>query len=143
MHLAQLNLAHAIAEIDDPIMADFVNNVDHINALSDTSDGFIWRLEVDDSGESNGAAVFGSTMMLVNMSVWKDRDSLFNFVYNSMHVDILKRKKEWFQKMPKMHMVLWHIEEGHIPTLEEAKERLEYLQVHGESPYAFSFKSNY
>lgn len=143
MYLAQLNLAHALAPMDDPVMADFVNNVDRINALSDDSPGFVWRLEVDDSADAEAGSVFGTSFILVNMSVWKDKESLFNFVYNSNHVEIFKRKKEWFQKIPKMHMVLWYIEEGHIPTVEEAKERLDYLRKHGESEYAFSFRSRY
>lgn len=143
MHLAQLNLAHALADMEDPIMADFINNVDRINALSDKSDGFIWRLDVDYTGNSLGEVIFGNDYILVNMSVWKDRKSLFNFVYKSDHMEIFKRKKEWFQKMPKMHMVLWYVEEGHIPTVEEARKRLEYLREHGESEYAFSFKSKY
>ena len=77
------------------------------------------------------------------MSVWKDRKSLFDFVYNSDHVEIYKRRKEWFGKMPKMHTVLWYVEEGHQPTLEEGKERLKYLQEYGESHYAFGFKSEF
>jgi Domain of unknown function (DUF3291) len=64
-------------------------------------------------------------------------------VYNSAHVEIYKRRKEWFGKMPKMHMVLWYVEIGHEPTLEEGKERLKYLQEHGESKNAFSFKSKF
>jgi hypothetical protein len=45
--------------------------------------------------------------------------------------------------MPKMHMVLWYVEKDHIPTLDEGKDRLEYLQQHGESPFAFTFRSKY
>lgn len=143
MPLAQLNLAHSIAPIDDPIMQDFVNNVDRINALSEASDGFVWRLEMDETEESLGAKSFGSEFILVNMSVWRDRESLFKFVYESAHIDVYKRKKEWFQKMPKMHMVLWYVEDGHLPTIAEGKHRLEYLQNHGESEFAFSFKSKF
>lgn len=143
MNLAQLNLAHAIAPIDDPVMEGFVSNVDRINALSEESEGFVWRLEIDDESESLSEALFGSDFILVNMSVWKDRESLFKFVYKSAHADILKRKKEWFQKMPKMHMVLWYVAEGHIPTVAEARERLNYLREKGESEYAFSFKSRF
>ena len=143
MQLAQLNIAEATDKMDSPVMADFVNNTDRINALADKSDGFIWRLVGDASDDSYSINAFDSDYILVNMSVWKDRESLFNYVYNSGHVEIFKRKKEWFSKMPKMHMVLWYVEDGHIPTVEEGKERLEYLHEHGESPYAFGFKSKY
>ncbi len=143
MQLAQLNIAEAIAAIDDPIMSDFVDNTERINALAEVHPGFIWRLKGEDSDDSYSIQAFDSEYMLVNMSVWKDRESMFDYVYNSGHVEIFKRRKEWFRKMPKMHMVLWYIEDGHIPTLEEGKERLLHLQNNGESEYAFSFKSKY
>ncbi|MGK0174864.1 MAG: hypothetical protein ACI9AT_001246, partial [Ulvibacter sp.] len=128
MQLAQLNIAEAIAKMDSPVMAGFVNNTDRINAIAEESEGFVWRLVGDDSDDSYSINAFDSDYILVNMSVWQDRESLFKYVYNSGHVEIFKRKKEWFKKMLKMHMVLWYIEDGHIPTVEEGKERLEYLQ---------------
>ena len=143
MQLAQLNIAEAMDKMDSPVMADFVNNTDRINALAEKSPGFIWRLVGEDSNDSYSIKAFNSEFTLVNMSVWKDRDSLFNYVYDSAHVEIFKRKKEWFHKMPKMHMVLWYVEEGHIPSVEEGKGRLLHLQENGESPYAFGFKSKY
>ena len=143
MQLAQLNIAEAIASIEDPVMSDFVQNTERINALAEAHPGFIWRLKGEDSDDSYSIQAFESEYMLVNMSVWKDLESLFDYVYNSGHVEIFKRRKEWFRKMPKMHMVMWYIEDGHVPTLQEGKERLLYLQEHGESEYAFSFKSKH
>ena len=35
MQLAQLNIAEATDKMDSPVMADFVNNTDRINALAD------------------------------------------------------------------------------------------------------------
>ena len=143
MHLAQLNIAEAIASMESSIMADFINNTDRINTLAEKHSGFIWRLKGEESDHSYAIKAFDDESLLVNMSVWKDRESLFDYVYNSGHIEIFKRKKEWFTKMLKMHMVLWYIEEGHIPAVTEGKERLEHLQEHGESKYAFSFKSKF
>lgn len=143
MHLAEFNIAEAVSNSDDPIMADFFNNTERINALADAAPGFIWRLKDDASGDSYSIKAYDNEFMLINLSVWEDRQSLFNFVYNTDHVEIFKRRKEWFHKMPKMHMVLWYVEKGHIPTVEEAKERLNYLQQHGESKNAFSFRSKF
>lgn len=143
MHIAQFNIAEAKGKMDSPIMTDFIANTDRINTLADESPGFVWRLVGEDGDDSYSIKAFDSEFMLVNMSVWKDRESLFTFVYKSAHLEIFRRKKEWFKKMPKMHMVLWHVEEGHIPTIEEGKERLNYLKNHGESKHAFSFKSQY
>ncbi len=140
MHLAQVNIAEMIAPIHDPIMADFVNNLDRINALAEESQGFLWRLQGDENN-ATAITVFDNIFLIINMSVWEDMDALFNFTYKTAHAEILKRKKEWFKSMPRMHMAFWYVDEGHLPTPEEAKERLYYLQEHGESPYAFSFKS--
>lgn len=143
MQLAQFNIAEAVTSMDDPVMADFINNTDRINALADQHPGFVWRLKGEYSDDSYSIQAFDNNRMLVNMSVWKDRQSLFDYVYNSGHIEIFKRRKEWFKKMPKMHMVLWYIEDGHIPTAEEGKERLRYLQEHGESEHAFTFKCEF
>jgi len=143
MHLAQINIAEALADMESPIMADFVNNTDRINALADSSPGFIWRFEEDPKNPSDSAALLGSDLFLVNMSVWKDRASLFQYVYQSGHKEIFRRKKEWFHSMPKMHMALWFIDANHIPSVEEGLSRLKHLQTHGESAFAFSFRSKF
>ena len=143
MHLAELNIAHGKDTVDSPLLADFKNNIDRINALAEAQEGFIWRLQDDDRDDSTHLQVFDDPKMLINMSVWKDKESLFDYVYSTQHVEILKRKKEWFHNIKKMSMVLWYVEEGHIPSLAEAKNRLEYLNAHGETPYAFSFKSKF
>ncbi|MDC8003589.1 DUF3291 domain-containing protein [Aureisphaera galaxeae] len=143
MPLAQFNIAEALAPMDSPVMADFVNNIDRLNALADDHKGFIWRLKSDDADHAYDIQAYENESMIVNMSVWEDKQSLFEFVYQSGHVEIFKRKREWFSKMAKIHMVLWYVDDGHIPTITEGKERLEHLWEHGESKYAFTFKSDY
>lgn len=141
-HLAQVNIAKILAPLDSPQMADFVNNLDRINAIADKSTGFVWRLKGD---ENNATAlrVFEDDFLIINMSVWESKESLFNFTYASQHMGVLKRKKEWFHKMTDRHMCLWYVEANHKPSSEEAKKRLQYLNNYGESPYAFSFKGKF
>ena len=131
-----------LAPIDDPIMAGFVKDLDKINALAEESKGFKWRLK-DEENNATSIRVFIDDKLLINMSVWEDKASLFDFTYKSVHVEVLGRKKEWFSKMEDMHMVLWYVAEGHTPSPEEANERLAYLNAHGASPYAFDFKNNF
>ncbi|NMH89909.1 DUF3291 domain-containing protein [Flavivirga algicola] len=140
-HLAQINIAKRLAPLDDPIMLDFVNNLDRINALADKSEGFVWRLK--DENKELAAQVFQDEALLINMSVWENIEALFNYTYKSGHIEVFKRKKEWFDKMKMMHMAFWFIPKGHEPTFLEAKNRLDYLNKHGETPYAFSFKSKF
>ncbi|QWX84709.1 DUF3291 domain-containing protein [Cellulophaga sp. HaHaR_3_176] len=141
-YLAQINIAKMVDAIDSPVMADFVNNLDRINQLAENSDGFIWRL-IEADNNATELNVFDDNFIIVNMSVWETMDALFKFTYSSNHVEIFKRKKEWFHKMKEMHMAFWYVQESVMPSSEEAKERLNYLRKYGESPYAFTFKSKF
>ncbi len=142
MHLAQLNIGKTRFGLDSPEMADFVNNLDPINAIAESSPGFIWRLQ-DESGDATGIEVEDAPDVIVNMSVWENLDALKDFMFKTHHIDFLKRKKEWFVPMDEDSYLLWYVPEGHIPTLAEAMEKLEYLRQNGESPQAFSMKSRY
>ena len=143
MHLAQLNIGQMKGEnIDDPIMARFKARLDEINALAEGSAGFVWRLK-DDTGNAMSIRAFDDPKMAVNMSVWESLESLEAYVYSGRHVEVMKNRRDWFNKMATMHMVLWWIPVGHTPTTEEAKARLEHLQEHGASKYAFSFRQKF
>ncbi|MBI1781129.1 MAG: DUF3291 domain-containing protein [Sphingobacteriales bacterium] len=141
-HLAQVNIAKMLAPMDSPVMADFVANLDPINALAESSKGFVWRLK-DDSNNATSIKIYDDDYLIVNMSVWEDIDSLHEYVYKSAHTEIFKRRKEWFEKMSDMHMALWYIAEGRWPSVADAVERLDHIRVHGETPYAFGFKKRF
>jgi Domain of unknown function (DUF3291) len=140
MHLAQLNIARMLAPADDPIMADFFANVPRINALAEAHKGFVWRLKDEEQDNATSLRPFDDDMLIVNMSVWETPEDLKVYAYQTAHAEIMRRRREWFERM-EAYMVLWWIPEGHIPTLEEAKEKLAYLKVNGESEHAFTFKS--
>ena len=140
-NLAQVNIAKRLAPMDDPIMQDFVNNVDGMNAIADAADGFVWRLKDEDKDEA--IEVFQDETLIINISIWKNIDALFNYTYNSGHIEVFKRKKEWFTKLKMMHMAFWYVPEGYEPTFQDAKDRLDYLNTHGNTPYAFDFKTKF
>lgn len=139
--LAQLNIARMLAPLDSPVLADFVANLDRINALAEQSPGYVWRLQTED-GDATALRPFGEEM-LVNLSVWKDVESLHNFVYKSAHIEIMRRRKEWFERMREAFTVLWWVPQGHKPTIDEAKAKLTQLRTCGPGPDAFTFKSPY
>ena len=140
-HLAQINIARVLAPLSDPLMAEFVAKLDEVNAHADRSLGFIWRLQ---TAEGNATALrpYEDDLILVNMSVWTSLKALSDYVYSteSPHLHVMKQRRRWFEHFDGPYMALWWIPEGHIPTVEEAKARLEYLRTHGETAYAFSFK---
>jgi len=75
------------------------------------------------------------------MSVWESLDQLREYVYRSQHRELIRQRKDWFARFDGVFVALWWVAAGHIPTVDEAKDRLEYLQAHGESVYAFTFKN--
>lgn len=134
--LAQLNIAVMKEALESPSMADFVGNLDRINALAESSPGFIWRLQTAE-GDATAFRPMGENI-LVNMSVWKDAESLKRYVYESAHVEIMRRRKEWFERMQDAYVVLWWVPRGHRPTATEAIEKLEVLRSNGPSKEAFT-----
>ena len=140
-HLAQLNVATLLAPLDDPRLKHFVDGLDHINALADASPGFVWRLK-DDAGNATALRPFAPDM-IVNMSVWESAEALFDYVYRGGHKAYLARRKEWFSMPVEMHLVLWWIPAGTIPTIAEARRRLDLLRERGPTPEAFTFKRRF
>jgi len=140
--LAQVNIAKFRLPQEHAANADFVNNLDPINAIAESQPGFVWRF----TGSGNDALdvnAFEDPDMAINMSVWSDIKSLVNFVYRDKdHKNIMRRRKEWFDKID-FYMVLWWIEKDRRPTVEEAKIRLQLLRHNGPSYSAFTFKQPY
>ena len=141
-HLAQVNIARMRAPRDSPVMADFVAQLDAINALAEASPGFVWRLQ----GEGNDATSlhpFDDDFIIVNMSVWESLEDLRAYVYKSAHTAAMRRRREWFEQFEGAFMALWWVEAGHIPTVDEAKERLQQLEAHGPTADVFTFKQSF
>jgi len=137
--LAQLNIGIIKGAMDSPVMADFAANLDRINALADRSPGFVWRLQSEE-GDATAIRPFDNDNMLVNMSVWRDLESLRKYVYSSAHVDVMRRRREWFERMPEAFLVLWWVPKGHRPSVAEAIAKLEALRVNGPTQDAFTFR---
>ena len=137
-HLAQLNIAKMKFAIDAPDLADFVARLEAVNTLADESPGFVWRLKTDE-GDATAIDHFGADY-LVNMSVWRDVDSLHRYVYRSAHNEVMAQRKLWFDRMLEAYSVLWWIPAGTVPTIAQADDRLQRLRQSGPTAEAFTFK---
>jgi len=138
-HLAQVNIARLRAPADSPIVAEFIEALDEINALAESSAGFVWRLKTD-AGNALSVRAYEDPLVQVNLSVWESPESLKAYVYGSMHGKFYARRAAWFEKMEKPHLALWWIPAGTLPTVEEAKQRLAHRDIHGDTAFAFSFR---
>ena len=141
MHLAQLNVARLRVPLEHPAMIPFVTNLLTINAEADAAPGFVWRLQ-EESGDATSLRPWGDDM-IVNMSVWTDVESLRQYVFTPGHIEIMRQRRAFFTPMDTPYAVLWWVPAGHIPTLDEAKERLDLLTAEGPSPRAFTFRSEH
>ena len=142
LQLAQVNVARLAAPLDSPQLADFVANLDAVNAIADASPGFVWRLQTE-SGDATALRIFDDDWIIVNMSVWGSLEELREYVYRSPHADVLRRRQEWFEQMAEAHVALWWIESGTLPSLDDARERLMTLRAEGPTQRAFTLKEPY
>ena len=142
MHVAQLNIGRLRAPMDDPMIDDFRLSLDRVNALAEVSPGFVWRLQ-DDSGNATGIKPFGDDLEIVNLSVWSSIEALADFTYRSGHVELLRRRRDFFEVPDLPILCLWWLPEGTVPTVEDAIGRLEHLRAHGPTPTAFTFRQRF
>ena len=124
--------------MDSETMMGFVERLDEINNLADSSPGFIWRLQTEE-GNAASFQAYGDPSLIVNMSVWENIEALKIFVYKSVHVELIRDRDAWFNKIITVHQALWWVPVGHIPSVDEGKEKLELLQTNGPGKEAFTF----
>jgi GNAT superfamily N-acetyltransferase len=137
-HLAQVNVARLLAPLDDPMLAGFVDALEPVNALADAAPGFVWRLQTDE-GDATALRAFPDPEIIVNLSVWSDLASLRAFAYGSGHVEVFRQRRQWFEPMDEASLAIWWTPAGHVPNVDEAKDRLTFLRRCGPSPWAFNF----
>jgi Domain of unknown function (DUF3291) len=141
-HLAQYNIAWIVAPLDDPVMADFTDNIDAINRLAEEAAGFVWRHQTEE-GDSTAIRVRDDDRIIINFSTWESAEALFQFAFYSGHANYYRRRNEWFTHEDQPYAVLWWVPEGHEPTVGEAEQRLAWLKERGPSAEAFTFKRQY
>ncbi len=143
-HLAQFNIAKmAGGDINDPVMAGFVELQEEINKLGEQSPGFIWLLKGNGTTSAAEFRPYDDRRLIINLSVWEDIESLEKFVFSGRHKDILTHRKEWFSRLEEAYQVLWWIAAGKIPTIPESVDQLNYLKATGPSQKAFNFRKKF
>jgi hypothetical protein len=139
MQLAEINVARLLHPLDDPRVAEFVANLDSVNALAEQSPGFVWRLK-DAAGNATQIRAYDDPLIIVNMSVWSSLESLYAFAYQTMHRRFVQRRKEWFELFGAAYLALWWIADGRYPGIVEGQRRLAHLERFGPTGYAFNFR---
>ncbi len=135
-HLAQFNIAHMVAPLDQPVMKGFVDAIEHINEVAA---GFYLATVRRRSRLGDPRR----TTAVVNMSVWESAEALERYVYRSDHIGVLRRRKEWFLPIERPSFVLWWVPAGHLPKVAESRERLQQLAHSGPTATAFTFRETF
>jgi heme-degrading monooxygenase HmoA len=141
-HLAQINIGRARGPVDGPMLAEFMALLDPVNELADNAPGFVWRMQ-DEAGNNTSLRPYDDERIIVNMSTWESVDALWDFVYSGPHIEVMRRRREWFERFESTYLALWWVPAGTEPTVEDAKLRLASLDDHGPTPYAFTFKQRF
>jgi hypothetical protein len=102
----------------------------------------VWRLQ-DESGDATAIKLFDDDLEIINLTVWTSIEALADFAYRSGHVEILRRRREFFAVPTQPILCLWWIPEGTVPTPAEALARLEHLRAHGPTPTSFTFRHRF
>ena len=138
-HLAQFNIARIRYPLDDPRMAEFVDNVDRVNRLAEKIEGFVWRLK-DDSGHAMNMRVYDDPTLLPNLTLWEHPQALERFVWQTLHGRFYRRREDWFAPI-ETPLVMWWVDAGARPTMAEGVRRRDHLIAQGPSDYAFGWEN--
>lgn len=141
-HVAQFNFARAKAPLDDPRMRGFVEQLRPINALADQNPSHLWRLQTEE-GDATAIRAFEDPSLLVTLSVWRSIEALLEFTYHGPHAAVMRGRAAWFDSVEEHYIVLWFVPAGALPSLDDAKKRLDYLRANGPTPHAFTFKTRF
>ncbi|MDO8362120.1 MAG: GNAT family N-acetyltransferase [Actinomycetota bacterium] len=134
LHLAQLNIATLRQPMDHADTAAFADGLAPVNAGAEASPGFVWRLQTE-AGDATSIQVFPNPLTIVNLTMWESLQALRDFAYRGLHRDFFRRRGEWFESGSQA--VMWWQPAGTVPTVQQAKARLDFADSFGPSPYAF------
>jgi hypothetical protein len=146
--IAQVNVGRLVAPLDSTQLSGFVAQLDPVNAVADDAPGFLWRLQTED-GNATALRAFEADAegadggVLVNMSVWESVQALADFVFGDAHLAVLRRRREWFERMTVAYTALWWVPRGHVPSIAEAEDRVKHLRLHGPTPHAFTLRQHF
>lgn len=140
MPLAEFNFGTLKYPWDDPRLKDFQDNLDRVNAIAQRSEGFIWMLDEDamDAAQNDAEGPLKDRPNTAStLSIWRDAQSLWQFVDKTLHRHFMERGAEWFKADDRSHLVIWEVAADHRPGVAEAMTKWQHLQETGETQHIF------
>ena len=147
MYIAEFNWGVLKADWEDPLVAEFVDNLDRVEAIADRFPGFIWRLPPEEMehqqiGQNSPIDWADNVRVASTLSVWDSIDALKAYVYKGVHGQFFDKGGQWFNGVEGWpRLVLWNVDVNERPSVAEAVVRLKYLKENGPTDFAFDFSS--
>jgi hypothetical protein len=142
--LAEINIAEAKYDLDDPAMDGFTSRIEEINALAEEAPGFAWRLVFDDALNAEVVEMTGNPRIVLNMSMWTSFDTLSDYIFKSDHLQLMRDRHQWFKTSREATLCFWWMPAAAPPpTMRDGWERLMLLRDKGPTPAAFPMKRRY
>jgi hypothetical protein len=140
-HIAHFNVARLLHPPGDPRVAEFVDNIARVNAISERSKGFVWRLDEADAqvARDGYSGVGGDPCIANSLSVWESTADLEMFVRKTLHGAFLRNREKWFAPWAGPNYVIWNFDGTPPVAKDDGWERLKHLAAHGPTPFAYDF----
>ena len=138
-HPAQINVGASRATIDDPPVAECADALEEINALADKGPDFVWRLQTEQCNAS-GTHTSRDEPFTINKSVWETADDLSQYVCRTERVGSLRNRRGCFDRMDELHVSMWWIKAGQVPSIDEGMAGLDRSRRNGAAAQAFSLR---
>ncbi len=142
LFLAQANIATFRWHIDDSRMRGFTERIQPVNQLAEQTDGFVWRY-VESYTPRDIEEPWNNPLLFFNMSVWRNVDSLKDFLRSPEHVEMMRNKTDWIVPAAIPSLALWWIDGTTRPTIDDAIQAFASLAKLGDTDAAFSINSVY
>jgi hypothetical protein len=145
-HIAFLTIGVLHDTFDGERSRGFVDRIAASFASAEGSDGFVARAggRGVDFGPQRRPPAFAAPEYAdrtpQTLSLWRDLEAAFAFSYAGAHAEALQGRHEWFARIDAPAYVAWWVDDGHVPSWDEAHERWEALRAQGPSPRAFDFR---
>jgi hypothetical protein len=139
-------------------LTDFVRRGGEIMTASDQATGFLGRAAPEGAEPHTPGADHGRwgsyalpdlasfsghdrQVHIATLSLWRDLESARSFVYQGLHREALRIRRDWFLQGSWPGYVLWGVADGSIPQWSDGVTRYEALARDGESAEGFTFGS--
>ncbi len=67
--------------------------------------------------------------------------ALGDFVFSGQHLQVMRRRRQWFQRAVEPMTALWWVPTGYRPSTNDAEDRVRHLRQHGRTSEAFTFRT--